>query len=156
MSKKFLCVINADGSSRVEEISGDGLKQAQEAVEGYIESLPATPKKPRLVTAFVNDEGALRNLPQNELAAYVLDALNVDTTSGVACLIWGNVVVTGLNDKGLSEEEANAVNALCAFYRAHDPEDEPPKHIMDLFAPRKRKASKKKSSPSPKRAKKDQ
>lgn len=150
----FLCIINTDGSHRVEEIS-DALKQSQEAVGGYIESLPNNPDEPRLVTAYVNEEGALMNLAPNELAVYVLDALGVDTTSGVACLIWGNVVVTGLNDKGLSEEAANAVNELCKFYKTHNADDPPPKHLIAAVASKKRERAPK-ATPAPKKAKKDQ
>lgn len=70
---------------------------------------------------YIDDEAIPQALPQNELAAYVLDFLEFNVGACVGSLVLGPVVILGGGDRGLTEEQASVLDEVCAMFD-EDPE----------------------------------
>jgi Domain of unknown function (DUF3846) len=87
-------VVPVDGEPYVTEINHqNGLAQLQELVGGYIEGFDLK-LKDGIVTAYVNEEGKLQNLPVNEMATLLFLS-----TYDRLDLIAGPMVVVGAPDE---------------------------------------------------------
>lgn len=105
------------------------LDKAQKLIGGYLEIVPREKESCRVI-AFVNDEGLLRELPTNKLAAKVLPYLNCRPMRN----IYGNVILCGERGLGIEHSMAVILEELCNWFKDHDEEpDLKDEQLTELF-----------------------
>jgi hypothetical protein len=120
--KKSCVVIDPKGRTKIIPAK---LEAIQDAVGGYIETVPSIHKKGMIgmfynenipYDVYCNEEGLIAGLPQNEMAAHIINALGY-ASSAPYHLIYGPVVIAATElepCKAMNTVEINAITECCA------------------------------------------